>query len=451
MPKWNLTRVLDLLQLERFADALDLIRAMPPEAARDPDVLLLSAVLLAHSGQLAAAAEVASRLLAIDELNAGAHYVLAMSLEGAGNRAAAINHDHVAVYLDPEFAMPRLHLGLLAKRAGDSGGRPPRIEPGAAPSPARGRVAALAFRRWVQPRRLDRALQSRARGNRRSVMIETNLHISDRAAELRHAFDRSFVEAHEVESVATEDFLAIHIGGDPYMLRLAEVAGLYADKKVTGLPSRIPELSGVAGFRGAMVPVYDLAALLRYPPSLRARWMVIAAEAPVAFAFDAFDGHLRFPRDAIASHVGSIAREHVRQIARTGKAVRPIVHIPSIIAAIRSWLPDTSLEKGALTDVHQLDLRQASGCGLRTRGIDAPRGLVVGLPEHRILSSKMPSGGATLTGPLRELAAFIVQADRRRDRSARLHHHGETAYLEPYTAALTEILASVRGCSRAHV
>lgn len=118
-PKWNLARVLDLVQLERFAEALELVRSMPPEASRDADVLLLTAVLLAHSGQLAAAAEVATRLLASDELNAGAHYVLALSCEGMGDQPGAVNHDHFAVYLNPEFAMPRLHLGLLAKRAGD--------------------------------------------------------------------------------------------------------------------------------------------------------------------------------------------------------------------------------------------------------------------------------------------------------------------------------------------
>ncbi len=118
-PKWNLAEVQDLLRRDRFEEALALVRSMPPAASRDPDVLLLTAVLLAHSGQLAAAAEVAARLLAIDELNAGAHYVLALSHEGSGERAAAISHDHFAIYLDGEFAMPRLHLGLMAKRAGD--------------------------------------------------------------------------------------------------------------------------------------------------------------------------------------------------------------------------------------------------------------------------------------------------------------------------------------------
>ncbi|HTA21595.1 MAG TPA: protein-glutamate O-methyltransferase, partial [Polyangia bacterium] len=39
--------------------------------------------------------------------------------EDAGDRSAAAEHDRIAAYLDPTFAMPRLHLGLLARRAGD--------------------------------------------------------------------------------------------------------------------------------------------------------------------------------------------------------------------------------------------------------------------------------------------------------------------------------------------
>jgi chemotaxis protein methyltransferase CheR len=66
-----------------------------------------------------AAAETCRRLLAIDELNAGAHYVLALCRENAGDRAGAIEHDRIAAHLDPTFAMPRLHCGLLARRCGD--------------------------------------------------------------------------------------------------------------------------------------------------------------------------------------------------------------------------------------------------------------------------------------------------------------------------------------------
>jgi chemotaxis protein methyltransferase CheR len=116
---WDLAPALDLLRQERFAEALDHVRAGPPGAERDPDVLLLEATLLAHGGQLAAAEDACLRLLMIDELNAGAHYVLALCREHSEHRERAIRHDQTAAYLDPTFAMPRLHLGLLARRAGD--------------------------------------------------------------------------------------------------------------------------------------------------------------------------------------------------------------------------------------------------------------------------------------------------------------------------------------------
>jgi chemotaxis protein methyltransferase CheR len=119
-PGWNLRVPLDLLRTEHFAEALDVVQSLPPESAHDPDALLLQAVLLAHSGRLAPAEEVCRRLLTIDELNSGAHYVLALCREGARDQPSAASHDQVAVYLDPAFAMPRLHLGLLARRAGDS-------------------------------------------------------------------------------------------------------------------------------------------------------------------------------------------------------------------------------------------------------------------------------------------------------------------------------------------
>jgi chemotaxis protein methyltransferase CheR len=45
--------------------------------------------------------------------------VLALCREHAGDLDGAAEHDRVAAYLDPAFAMPRLHLGLLARRAGD--------------------------------------------------------------------------------------------------------------------------------------------------------------------------------------------------------------------------------------------------------------------------------------------------------------------------------------------
>jgi chemotaxis protein methyltransferase CheR len=116
---WDLASPLELLRQERYGEALDLVQVLPHEAARDPDVRLLEAVLLAHSGQLGRAEQACRDVLQLDELNAGAHYVLALCCEGSGDGRGAVEHDRIATYLDPGFAMPRLHLGLLARRAGE--------------------------------------------------------------------------------------------------------------------------------------------------------------------------------------------------------------------------------------------------------------------------------------------------------------------------------------------
>lgn len=117
-PRWDLDKALELLESERFSDALELVQSLPAEAAMDPDVLLLRAALLTHGGQLALAEDTCLRLLAVDELNAGARYLLALCREGAGDGPGAAEHDQMATYLDPAFAMPRFHLGLLARRSG---------------------------------------------------------------------------------------------------------------------------------------------------------------------------------------------------------------------------------------------------------------------------------------------------------------------------------------------
>ena len=117
---WDLRRSIELLRNERFAEALALMHTLPPESAHDPEVLLLRATLLAHSGEPARAEAICAELLELDELNSGAHYLLALCREAAGDRRGAVAQDQVAVYLDPSFAMPRLHLGLLARRAGDA-------------------------------------------------------------------------------------------------------------------------------------------------------------------------------------------------------------------------------------------------------------------------------------------------------------------------------------------
>lgn len=118
-PSVDLGAVLALIQRERFTEALALLDALPPPAQRRHDVQLLRAVLLTNRGDLASAELVCGEVLRSDELNAGAHYLMALCREQAGDHGGALAHDRTAIYLESGFAMPHLHLGLVAKKAGD--------------------------------------------------------------------------------------------------------------------------------------------------------------------------------------------------------------------------------------------------------------------------------------------------------------------------------------------
>lgn len=113
--------VLELLRRERYADALELLQSPAQQGMQPDEDLLLAAVLLTQAGRLAEAEAACRRLLEADGLNNGAHYVLALCREGADDAPGAVEHHQTAAYLDPAFAMPHLHLGLLARRAGDEG------------------------------------------------------------------------------------------------------------------------------------------------------------------------------------------------------------------------------------------------------------------------------------------------------------------------------------------
>jgi chemotaxis protein methyltransferase CheR len=117
---WDLGLALEAVRQERFADALELISSLPPDSHEDPDALLLRAVLLTNNGRLEESEEACRRLLALDELNAGAHYLMSLCRENASDSIGAIEHDQAAIYLDAGFAMPHLHLGIMAKRSDDA-------------------------------------------------------------------------------------------------------------------------------------------------------------------------------------------------------------------------------------------------------------------------------------------------------------------------------------------
>lgn len=154
-----------------------------------------------------------------------------------------------------------------------------------------------------------------------------------KARDLRDAFDSAFARLPETADDQRARLIAIRIGGEPHALRLHEIAGVFADRVISAVPSRSRALLGIAGVRGSVVPVFDLGALVGYPArGTKLRWLVIAARQRVGFAFESFDGYFAVaPTAIVRAREGST---HVDEVARVGDQLRPIVLLDSVIAAL---------------------------------------------------------------------------------------------------------------------
>jgi purine-binding chemotaxis protein CheW len=158
---------------------------------------------------------------------------------------------------------------------------------------------------------------------------------AERVALLRQQFDGAFAEPARIDRANTADLLSINVGGLACALRLCEIGGLFVDRKVTRVPGGVAELRGIAAFRGALLPVYDLAALLGRPAQVAPRWLVIAAALPVALAFDAFERQLRISHSEIVPQgTQSGLRGHAHEIVRSQVFTGPVLHLPAVVEAI---------------------------------------------------------------------------------------------------------------------
>jgi len=174
-------------------------------------------------------------------------------------------------------------------------------------------------------------------------LIQQETDLMQRAAELRLAFDSSFADAPAAASAPTTALLAIGVGSNSYALRLAEISGLYADKKITPVPTETRDLLGLTGFRGVLIPVYDLRSLLGYSVITATaaitmpRWLVlVASKTPVAMAFEQFDGYLGVAAELIVPETSRASgRPYVFGTVPTADGLRPIVGLDSILDSIR--------------------------------------------------------------------------------------------------------------------
>lgn len=156
-----------------------------------------------------------------------------------------------------------------------------------------------------------------------------------RLLDLRESFDRAFSEPVAEQAPPTVALLTIRIGREAFALRLSEIAALHADRTITAVPSDHAELLGIAGVRGGVVAVFDLASLLELPRSESPRWLVLAKGAPLAFAFTSFEGQLRVSADELArADAGRDGR--ARDIVQKDGVALPVIDLGALVEALAS-------------------------------------------------------------------------------------------------------------------
>lgn len=169
-------------------------------------------------------------------------------------------------------------------------------------------------------------------------MTAPALDLTERLRRLRDDFDRGFAEPPRRHVTAHHDLIGLRAGDRHYALRLPDTAGLFVDRAVTPLPGPLPALLGVAGFRGVVVPVYELAAVLGHAGGQARRWLVLAAGEPlIALAFDSLDGHLRVPAELVVPEPdGQGRRGCLDGMVLLPDGPRSVVDVPAVRAAIHT-------------------------------------------------------------------------------------------------------------------
>jgi len=177
--------------------------------------------------------------------------------------------------------------------------------------------------------------------------------LTGRAAELARAFDEKFIQPRQAVASDLLAVLAIRLGAEPLALRLSQLAGLYTRRSIVPVPSALPELLGLVSLRAAIVPVYDLGALLGRTPQADPRWIVLAAQLPIALGFDDLEGYWRVPADSVLSAPAVTATGDTgvelrpdTELLRTGTELRVLVDLAALIQLVVARAEQAKNAKG---------------------------------------------------------------------------------------------------------
>ena len=138
------------------------------------------------------------------------------------------------------------------------------------------------------------------------------------------------------------------IAGDPYAIRLRDIAGIVAARAIVSVPSAAPDFLGLVGIRGDIVPVFELSSILGYGNEADSVSWTLLCGAPetIALGFSELEGFLRLSKTHLhADQHREGARQYAHEIATTDAGDRPLIAIALVVAAIRNRPGQVPLKK----------------------------------------------------------------------------------------------------------
>jgi chemotaxis signal transduction protein len=172
------------------------------------------------------------------------------------------------------------------------------------------------------------------------------------AEELRRLFDQAFAAPPALQGRAEgQGLILIQVAGVRHALRVSELVAIAKGRPVTPVPSRAPGLLGLTGFRGSVVPVYGLAALLRLGQRVGGTpaadevpgWLAVARAGGelVALAFETLDRYAAISAESFRTlgggdrHGGGAA---VRQAVTWEGETALVIELAALLSSLRQGI-----------------------------------------------------------------------------------------------------------------
>jgi chemotaxis signal transduction protein len=168
----------------------------------------------------------------------------------------------------------------------------------------------------------------------------TESRLQTKVSEMRQLFDESFAAPEQINKRAVEHLLAITVGGEQFAVRVGDISGLTITKStILPVPSSVPELLGITGVHGVVVPVFSLAALLGIAQGTgQYRWLLLCGgrQAMIALAVELVEGHLEVPADMILGRATDAAMHNIKATVRDGAILRGVIDVALIVEQIKA-------------------------------------------------------------------------------------------------------------------